>query len=175
MLLIMPMSTKSVEKVLRDSSFEIIIDPEAPNLLNIEGGGIALDNNYGMCHIAINEEEIVLFVLFRFVKGVTEDMAYRICHFMNSGSKAEFTQEDFELVYPFVTFSFQDQDTDNRLKLVGMSVIDSGINPNKFIRTLEEFVDNALDRVAAADIEFGKKYNGHCIDNEFIEFENIEI
>ena len=56
-----------------------------------------------------------------------------------------------------------------------MSVIDSGINPNKFIRTLEAFVDNALDRVAAADIEFGKKYNGYCIDNEFIEFENIEI
>ena len=56
-----------------------------------------------------------------------------------------------------------------------MSVIDSGINPNKFIRTLEEFVDNALDRVAAADIEFGKKYNGPCIDNEFINFENIEI
>ena len=89
------MSTEYVEKVLRDASFEIIIDPEAPNLLNIEGGGIALDNNYGMCHIAINEEEIVLSILFRFVKGVTEDMAYRICHFMNSGSKAEFTQEDF--------------------------------------------------------------------------------
>ncbi len=55
MLLIMPMSTKSVEKVLRDASFEIIIDPEAPNFLNIEGGGVALDNNYGMCHIVINE------------------------------------------------------------------------------------------------------------------------
>ena len=66
--------------------------------------------------------------------------------------------------------AFQDQDTDNRLKVVGMSVIDSGINPNKFIRTLEAFVDNALDRVAAADIEFGKKYNGPCIDNEFINF-----
>ena len=52
----MPMSTKSVEKVLRDSSFEIIIDPEAPNFLNIERGGIALDNNYRMCHIVINEE-----------------------------------------------------------------------------------------------------------------------
>ena len=71
--------------------------------------------------------------------------------------------------------AFQDQDTDNRLKRVGISVIDSGINPNKFIRTLEAFVANALDRVAAAGIEFGKKYNGPCIDNEFIKFENIEI
>ena len=171
----MPMSTKSVEKVLRDASFEIIIDPEAPNLLNIEGGGIALDNNYGMCHIAINEEEIVLFVSFSFVKGVTEDMAYRICHFMNAGSNTEFTQEDFEVVYPFVTFSFQDQDTDDRLKIIGMSVVDSGINPNTFIRTLETFVDNALDRVAATDIEFGKKYNGPCIDNEFIKLEDEGI
>ncbi len=109
------------------------------------------------------------------MKGVTEDMAYRICHFLNSGYKAGFTQEDFELFYPFVTFSFQDQDTDNRLNVVGMSVIDSEINHNKFIRTLEAFVDNALDRVAAADIEFGKKYNGPCIDNEFIKFENIKI
>lgn len=48
----MPMSTKAVEKVLRDSSFEIYIDTSFPDFLNIEGGGIALDSNYGMCHSA---------------------------------------------------------------------------------------------------------------------------
>ena len=40
----MPMSTKAVEKVLRDSGF--------PDFLNIEGGGIAVDSKYGMCHSA---------------------------------------------------------------------------------------------------------------------------
>ena len=48
----MPMSTKAVEKVLRDSSFEIYIDFGFSDFLNIGGGDIALDSNYGMCHSA---------------------------------------------------------------------------------------------------------------------------
>ena len=46
------MSTKAVENILRDASFDIYIDSGFPDFLNIEGGGIALDSNCGMCHSA---------------------------------------------------------------------------------------------------------------------------